>query len=502
MKLKTIILNLIISVCLLFVCCIQTVDLNFKYDLDNIAFNAKSCDIVSERDLTKDNVQLESDIEYEVGTKHFFVEQYINNDELEFFLATIGENCVVWVQYEIWYDNYLSETDYELIKEHTDSVYQKMTTAIYPHSQTWGDVDNDGKINILLCDLNKGDIKGYYQKNDLLDVAGSNKLDIIYIDLSYETAQVNLKTDSGKELWATIAHEFQHMLSDIACEGSTNELWLNESLSALSSYLYSTDSHYIDTSYFQYSLSDYGTNEGFLFKRLGVNRGKEYLMTTLFGIYLYKNYGENVLNQIYKEYEKNIYGQAAVENILNEKFDDFKSLFLSFILATVCDINLDDKTSLLYSEPIVFNEKSYNSFYELKLENGLLNSSIKNLETATYTESKWSEKLFYYEKEFFSKAGDVKINSNADYIFYSVEQQPLKLQRTNEFNMHNSSDVVVLLINCENNELSYEINLYKDTYVVRTVFISIGAVILGCSVIFGVIYILKNKRDKKNEVVE
>lgn len=85
MKLKTIILNLIISVCLLFVCCIQTVDLNFKYDLDNIAFNAKSCDIVSERDLTKDNVQLESDIEYEVGTKHFFVEQYINNDELEFF---------------------------------------------------------------------------------------------------------------------------------------------------------------------------------------------------------------------------------------------------------------------------------------------------------------------------------------------------------------------------------------------------------------------------------
>ena len=72
------------------------------------------------------------------------------------------------------------------------------------------------------------------------------------------------------------------MLSDIACEGSTNELWLNESLSALSSYLYSNDSHYIDTSYFQYSLSDYGTNEGFLFKRLGVNRGKEYLMLSNF----------------------------------------------------------------------------------------------------------------------------------------------------------------------------------------------------------------------------
>ncbi len=39
-----------------------------------------------------------------------------------------------------------------------------MTTAIYPHSQTWGDVDNDGKINILLCDLNKGDIKRLLSK--------------------------------------------------------------------------------------------------------------------------------------------------------------------------------------------------------------------------------------------------------------------------------------------------------------------------------------------------
>ena len=195
-----------------------------------------------------------------------------------------------------------------------------MTTNIYQHAKSWGDVDNDGKINVLLCDLHESSVKGYYEQKNLFDVADSNKLDIIYIDLSYEVGRANLKTDGGKELWATLAHEFQHMLSNIACNGATNELWLNESLSALSAYLYSNDSHYIDTLYFQYYFSDYGTDEGFLFKRLGVNREKEYLMTTLFGIYLYKNYGESVLNQIYKEYEKNIVGQAAVENILNGKF--------------------------------------------------------------------------------------------------------------------------------------------------------------------------------------
>ena len=502
MKLKTIIRNSIISMCLLLVCGIHAVGFNYKSDIDNINFNVKSCDIVSERDLTKNNAQLESDVEYEIGTRQFFIEQYVNNDELEFFLAAIGENCVVWVQYEIWYDSYLSESDYELITDHTDKIYQKMTTAIYQHSQSWGDVDNDGKINIFLCDLHEGEVKGYYQQNDLLDVAGSNKLDIIYIDLSYEVGRVNLKTDGGKELWATIAHEFQHMLSDIACNGATNELWLNESLSALSSYLYSNDSHYIDTSYFQYILSDYGTDEGLLFKKVGVNRGKEYLMTALFGIYLYKNYGEHVLNQIYKEYEKDVVGQAAVENILNGKFADFKSLFSSFILTTVCDKDLNDNTSLLYSEPIIFNDKSYSSFYDLKLDSKLLYPSIKNLETVACTGSKWSEKFFYYDKDFFNDAGDVKIDSNADYIFYAVDQKPLSLRQTNEFNMHNKSDVVVLLINCENSELSYQINLYKDTYVVRTAFICIGAVILGGSVILGIIYILKNKRDKKNEIKE
>lgn len=502
MKLKTIIINSIISICLMFVCCIQTVDFNYKNTIDNINFNVKFCDAVSGQNLTKINNQLESNVEYEIGAKQPFIEKYVNNDELEFFLVTIGEHCVIWVQYEIWYDNYITQSDYELIKEHTDKIYQKMTTNIYQHAKSWGDVDNDGKINVLLCDLHESSVKGYYEQKNLFDVADSNKLDIIYIDLSYEVGRANLKTDGGKELWATLAHEFQHMLSNIACNGATNELWLNESLSALSAYLYSNDSHYIDTLYFQYYFSDYGTDEGFLFKRLGVNREKEYLMTTLFGIYLYKNYGESVLNQIYKEYEKNIVGQAAVENILNGKFADFKSLFSSFILTTVCDINLNDNTSLLYSEPIVFNDKSYNSLYKLKLDNSLLYSSIKNLETTTYTGSKWSEKFLFYDKDFFNEVGDVKIDSNADYIFYAVDQQPLILQRTNEFNMHNNSDVVVLLINCENSELSYDIKLYKDTYVVRTVFISIGAVILGGSAIFGVIYILKNKRDKKNEIKE
>ena len=124
MKLKIIIINSIISICLMFVYCIQTVDFNHKNDIDNVNFNVKFCDAVSGQNLTKTNNQLKSNIEYEVGTKKSFIEKYVNNDELEFFLVTIGEHCAIWVQYDIWYDN-VDEAEYELIKVNTDKIYHK-----------------------------------------------------------------------------------------------------------------------------------------------------------------------------------------------------------------------------------------------------------------------------------------------------------------------------------------------------------------------------------------
>lgn len=113
-----------------------------------------------------------------------------------------------------------------------DYYYTSMTNIYGTHS----DIDANGKIIILLMDINKtkgngNQILGYFNPSDM---HGNNKGEILYMDIS----NANNKTDNAI---GTIIHEFQHLINySYVMSGARNEMdsWLNEALSESTSILF------------------------------------------------------------------------------------------------------------------------------------------------------------------------------------------------------------------------------------------------------------------------
>ena len=113
-----------------------------------------------------------------------------------------------------------------------DYYYTSMTNIYGTHS----DIDANGKIIILLMDINKtkgngNQILGYFNPSDM---HGNNKGEILYMDIS----NANNKTDNAI---GTIIHEFQHLINySYVISGERNEMssWLNEALSESTSILF------------------------------------------------------------------------------------------------------------------------------------------------------------------------------------------------------------------------------------------------------------------------
>ena len=101
---------------------------------------------------------------------------------------------------------------------------------------THSDIDANGKIIILLMDINKtkdsgSQVLGYFNPSDM---HGNNKGEILYMDLS------NANNNTDKAI-GTIIHEFQHLINySYVIGGERNEMssWLNEALSESTSILF------------------------------------------------------------------------------------------------------------------------------------------------------------------------------------------------------------------------------------------------------------------------
>ena len=101
---------------------------------------------------------------------------------------------------------------------------------------THSDIDANGKIIILLMDINKTKDKGtqvlgYFNPSDM---HGNNKGEILYMDIS------NANNNTDKAI-GTIIHEFQHLINySYVISGERNEMssWLNEALSESTSILF------------------------------------------------------------------------------------------------------------------------------------------------------------------------------------------------------------------------------------------------------------------------
>ena len=163
-----------------------------------------------------------------------FYAQMINNGNtygwfnIPAHLLKVSDNLAIYLQ------NGKNISAYALNKlaQEFDYHYTSMTNIYGTHS----DIDANGKIIILLMDINKtknssSQTLGYFNPNDMY---GNNKGEILYMDIS----NANNKTDNAI---GTIIHEFQHLINySYVISGERNEMssWLNEALSESTSILF------------------------------------------------------------------------------------------------------------------------------------------------------------------------------------------------------------------------------------------------------------------------
>ena len=163
-----------------------------------------------------------------------FYAQMINNGNtygwfnIPAHLLKVSDNLAIYLQ------NSQNVSAYALTKlaQEFDYHYTSMTNIYGTHS----DIDANGKIIILLMDINKtkgsgNQVLGYFNPSDM---HGNNKGEILYMDIS------NANNNTDKAI-GTIIHEFQHLINySYVISGERNEMssWLNEALSESTSILF------------------------------------------------------------------------------------------------------------------------------------------------------------------------------------------------------------------------------------------------------------------------
>ena len=163
-----------------------------------------------------------------------FYAQMINNGNtygwfnIPAHLLKVSDNLAIYLQ------NSQNVSTYALNKlaQEFDYHYTSMTNIYGTHS----DIDANGKIIILLMDINKtkgsgSQVLGYFNPSDM---HGNNKGEILYMDIS------NANNNTDKAI-GTIIHEFQHLINySYVIGGERNEMssWLNEALSESTSILF------------------------------------------------------------------------------------------------------------------------------------------------------------------------------------------------------------------------------------------------------------------------
>lgn len=171
-----------------------------------------------------------------------FYAQMINNGNtygwfnVPAHLVRSTEHLAIYIQTK-FHKDYQGEQNVSLyalnkLAQEFDYYYTSMTNIYGIHS----DIDGNGKIIILLMDINvnKGagsQVLGYFNP---MDMHGYNEGEILYMDIS----NANNKTDNAI---GTIIHEFQHLINySYVMSGARNEMdsWLNEALSESTSILF------------------------------------------------------------------------------------------------------------------------------------------------------------------------------------------------------------------------------------------------------------------------
>jgi hypothetical protein len=175
-------------------------------------------------------------------------------------------------------------------------------------------ISEQDEITILLTDIDsdnspEGGVIGYFYAKDNYKqsaLSGSNEAIMFYIDSVMFANTDTTRIDWKKEIYATLAHEFQHMIhfyQKAVRKNATSDVWLNEMLSETTEDLVATKINHtgprgVDPSDGSAGSADNELGRYPLFNRYNTlsldrwsNRLSDYSKVSAFGTFLVRNYG-------------------------------------------------------------------------------------------------------------------------------------------------------------------------------------------------------------------
>ncbi len=283
---KKLLLFTLISISMLLSAIQQPVELmNNINDADRIMTRMKQLNALtynSEQDLTNTLITNTDEDSLELWVYNFLNNTHTLISVTRQINSTL---CNIYVHDDIWNVTVNSVDVEHLRTAFEDSTASDPTKGIYElDTEMFGltsDIDGNGKTNILIYNIDDEDINGYFSPSDILGGAYSNSMELLYIDDNPHNAGIH-----SSYCYATLAHEFQHL---IHCNHDTNEsTWVNEGLSSFAQWVNGWISPYWMMLFTQNPDNNL----------LQWNAGADYPQSYLFMHYLYEHYvfeDENII---------------------------------------------------------------------------------------------------------------------------------------------------------------------------------------------------------------
>mgnify|MGYP000141372937 CR=1 FL=1 len=269
---------------------------------------------------------------FQIGDTRTFITYNFNSnstENVEAVLTDTGTHCYLWVA-----------SGYTVEDSKLNDIKNEFDLVIYPIDTTYfgkePNVDNDEKIHILIFDIKdnyqeeKVYIAGYF---DPADQTGQNQLDMFYMDL-------NPGIPGSNSFYATLAHEFQHMIH--YNQDNSEETWLNEGFSMYAEVLcgYGLPTYHINafvnnpntslTDEFNNTLEEYGAVFLFIeYMEEIVERQDISISTFTRTLVSSELHSINSINYILPQF-------------LTSEYDTFEKIFNKWVLANYLDLSYGD----------------------------------------------------------------------------------------------------------------------------------------------------------------
>ena len=327
-----------------------------------------------------------------------------------------GDYCNVYVDNALW-DSEIFQSDVDLVaRAFDDSTAADHENGIYElDTQMFGmpsDIDENGKVNILIYDIDDEDINGFFSPSDISGGTYSNNMEILYIDKNPHGSGIN-----SSYCYSTVAHEFQHLIHYTA--DPNEQTWVNEGLSCFAQ----TVTGWISPYWMVMFTMNPDNN------LIQWTAGPDYPQTWLYMSYLWEHYcldDENIINNLVAE---PLNGMDGIENALQTTgWDDLNSVdvFNNWIIANyINDTEFMDGLFGYSDNPVGTGDYAMATVNDISLypTSGTYSMQHWSVNYITFTDLENSLKVNFFGDADYSQLSVrfVSLNGNTPYALYEME---------------------------------------------------------------------------------